>query len=180
LGQECALPNPTHFDDSFFGKYFPQLNDVIIPYFSPPNQIWPLWLVGIDGCKFANLARTKNASEIDLCSSCGTLTGESKDHFDNISSELMLSIIRKALIRNPIPKVHLVICQSLQKTYFGSSKNSFSTAFHGNDIAHKCAYIQVCFGKGGGVIGNIAGLPSAKDPQCLFVFLTWPTVANGR
>ena len=138
-----------------------------IPYLSPPNQKWPEYLNGITGGLFSNLIRTTNSSEIDFKSSCGTITGESKDYRDVIDKATMVSMIEK-IGKTSVnkPKIHIIIANQLQQSYF-SMRSSFENEFSSDAFAMKCAFFKITDGK----IQTIDGLVSATAPQCLVFFL---------
>ena len=100
------------------------LVDAIVPYLSPPNKKWKMEIFEAlkDVFLLGNLSRTKNAERIDISTSLIfpnannnqiLVTGESKDHGHNLTSETMGEI----LDRIPETHLHIVATRSLQGQY---------------------------------------------------------------
>ncbi len=117
---------------NFFDKIDQSYLDCKIPFLSPPNHEWPVWLQ-IMGT-FGNLVRTTNQDNMDIAADVITtnvdivlkgkhahgVTIEVKDHSMPIDLPELTKICNN--IKN-FSLIHLVFVRSLQEEYF--TKKSF-------------------------------------------------------
>ena len=140
------------------------VDDFTIPFLSPPNQKWPLWLSQVPSSNFGSLERPKDEAMIDLRTSCG-LTGEAKDYGKRID----LSTMQKILSRIPADaRVELVYTRKLQVSYFnrgGTFNEKFSQSLH---LLQGC-FLKIDASKPSTSLESIKGLPSSCTPECLLV-----------
>lgn len=93
--------------------------EVTVPFLSPPNMSWPVFLPG--ALNLDNFVRTRNNANIDFRTGNGVLTGECKDHSRELKHSCMMSVLEKI---PPTSLVHIVVTNYMQKSNFQKEKFS--------------------------------------------------------
>jgi hypothetical protein len=152
-------------------------NKFIIPFLSPPNQKWPLFLSNIPGANFSSLMRTINSKKIDFEAYDSKITGEAKDH----DSDLELYNIRDILRRIPQEShLHLVFTRKMKNSYFNKPAKSFEEEFSQSD-AHllRRSYWKVDTSKRPMILECKKGLPSGSEsPKHVIFFLVHKSIKD--
>ena len=90
----------------------------IIPYMSPPNQQWPVYVD--EHYNVDNLIRMKNSDGFDI--KCGPdLSLEDKSQKRHLSSKQLKSMFKRVPEKS---KVHIIPVESMQQTYFTKTSTS--------------------------------------------------------
>ena len=103
---------------------------MIVPYLSSANDRWPDAIHLIPGCKFGNLIRSEDESQIDFAvetrppSRAGNIkkknterknTGEAKNHENAVNAKTMRDLLDRV---PPSSQVHIVFASTVQEKYF--------------------------------------------------------------
>ena len=148
--------------------------DLVVPYLSPPNQSWPDYLTPL-GLTLGNFKRTPNSSCIDMRVLNSFLTGECKDHNRPIDLPLMENILLRV---PPESEIHLVLTNTIQKSYYTSSAGRSFKDFINRAKDHKvnlenCKIYEVVMNNKTAVLSEIDGLnlPVDTTPSRIIIFI---------
>jgi hypothetical protein len=143
------------FSGISFGEFFPALlyeldigsgkermelpeefMNIQIPFLSPPNQKWPGFLSKTFGLNVSNFMRMKNSDRIDFSIEDGSVTGECKDYRGPLSLKTIEAIMKRIPEKS---KIHLIITNKLQNSYYSLSDRSFDDFINEDcEILKKC------------------------------------------
>ena len=136
------------------------LENIDMPFLSPPNQNWPTFL-DIPDANFGNLSRSKNSEKIDLRAELGQdelLVGESKDY----GNKLTIDKIRQILERVPEKaKLEIIFTRKLQNSYFNYPSESFNNSFKEKHLhLLRKSYFKINISSPKCILQSIKGLPN--------------------
>ena len=94
------------------------LKELTIPFLSPPNGLWPSYLLSIPDTKFDNLIRPPNNERCDLLiENSEWFLGEVKDH-NKLTTSCLKSMLKTQSMSHSTSFFRLYFTNKLQVTYF--------------------------------------------------------------
>ncbi|KAI3661477.1 hypothetical protein MP638_007207 [Amoeboaphelidium occidentale] len=171
----------SHLEWGDFTKTFETvMSGRTVPFLAVADQSWPNYLKELPSAKLGTFRRAVNAERMDMARDLW-LSGECKDFTKNLPGTEM----EESLVRIPQTSyLHVVYTSDLQGTYFNmkrgkgvidlfkSRESRFRAVIErcGNPYGLECAFCKVQNGK----MKSIVGLPSAKVPKCIVLFVIAP------
>ena len=174
-------PEPPEIPDQMELKF---LEELVIPFLSPPNQSWPDFLLNNrnkNQLNFANFRRPTNMESIDFMIDGHNVTGESKYHDNVVDVDIITQIYSNIPMTS---RLHIVFVKKLQYSYFTTntiehyfnlldvSPSKEQLDFVTNNCVSMKVYVPTTSSTGCVSFAKIPGLPSTETNQkCLVIFV---------